>query len=132
MKQIAGTVLAFIVVCLVSSGWAAPAASTINYQGYLSDANGDALQDGDYEITFRIYNVLSGGAALWTETWSGADLVPVVRGRFSVNLGSITSFESAGLTFDEQYYLVFLIVTPAIWTMVRTRATPMIRSSCPI
>jgi hypothetical protein len=105
MKKVVVTVLAFIAFCLVSSGWAAPVPSTINYQGYLSDDNGEALQDGDYEITLRIYNVLTGGTALWAETWTGANLIPVTRGRFSVNMGSITSFESAGLGFDEQYYL---------------------------
>lgn len=38
----------------------------INYQGYLTDASGNPLT-GNYQITFSIYGVPSGGTPLWSE-----------------------------------------------------------------
>ena len=42
----------------------------MTYQGYLVDGNGDPLAPdvpANYDIVFRIYNVKSGGVALWAE-----------------------------------------------------------------
>jgi len=69
----------------------------INYQGRLSDAN-DTPITGTRQITFRFYNVASGGTPLWEETQS----VTINRGIFNVLLGSSTNLD---LPFDEQYYL---------------------------
>ncbi|HEX2896773.1 MAG TPA: hypothetical protein VHP63_01820, partial [candidate division Zixibacteria bacterium] len=57
----------------------------INYQGLLTDGSGNAL-DTTANVTFRIFDVSSGGAAVWTETQS----VTSVDGLFSVLLGTIT------------------------------------------
>ena len=60
--------------------------SMMNYQGVLSDlATGDPVADGDYQIRFALYDVASGGTALWTETQT----VTVENGLFSVLLGSV-------------------------------------------
>lgn len=59
----------------------------INYQGYLTDSGGFPL-DGNYSILFFIYDVPSGGTALWSET----QVVNVVEGNYSVQLGHSTSF----------------------------------------
>ncbi len=75
----------------------------ISYQGRLTDdASGEPIPDGSYEFVFRLYDTPSSGAALWTETHTG---VQVSDGLYYVMLGSITSFESAGLDFSQQYYL---------------------------
>jgi len=59
----------------------------INYQGYLTDQNGKALT-GNYTITFRLYDELSGTHAwLWQET---QDTVRVENGQFNVLLGSVS------------------------------------------
>ncbi|UCE17157.1 MAG: hypothetical protein JSV84_09645 [Gemmatimonadota bacterium] len=42
----------------------------INYQGVLTDANGDPVADGAYDITFRFYNAATSGDLLWEETES--------------------------------------------------------------
>lgn len=63
--------------------------NTIAYQGRLADAGGNPLT-GTYNMTFRLYDVASGGSALWTELWTGADGVEVSDGLFNVLLGSIT------------------------------------------
>ncbi len=62
----------------------------INYQGYLTDNTGTAL-DGPVNITFAIYNVPSGGTALWTETQT----VTLTDGLFTVLLGSVTPIDPA-------------------------------------
>jgi len=87
------------------SVWADPVPTTINYQGYLTDAAGNPLPDGNYDMTFRLYDVAAGGAALWTETRTGADQVALVNSRFNVNLGSVAGFAGAGLDFTQAYFL---------------------------
>jgi len=52
----------------------------INYQGFLTDPNGTAL-NSPQDITFRLYEAASGGLPLWTETHSS---VTVVNGMFNI------------------------------------------------
>ncbi len=59
----------------------------INYQGQLTRTNGSPL-DTTVAITFRLYNVVSGGTSLWTETHPS---VAVTAGLFQVLLGSVTT-----------------------------------------
>ena len=69
--------------------WAQPTPNPpgqISYQGFLTDANGVPLattQPKNYDVSFRIYNAPSGGAAVWGEIQT----VTVDRGYFSVLLG---------------------------------------------
>jgi hypothetical protein len=72
----------------VGEAWAADAnpPERMTYQGYLVDGNGAALAPtvpANYDIVFRIYNVKSGGVALWAEQQT----VTVDKGYFSVLLG---------------------------------------------
>lgn len=58
----------------------------MSYQGYLVDGNNVPLGDAapaNYDATFRIYNVSSGGTALWAEQQT----ITVDKGYFSVLLG---------------------------------------------
>jgi len=71
---------------------------TISYQGVLTEASGTAVPDGNYNLTFKLYDVAAGGAALWTETQS----VVVNKGMFSVILGSANLLT---LPFDKPYWL---------------------------
>ncbi len=62
----------------------------ISYQGFLVDANGVPLATNapvNYGVIFQIYNVPSGGSALWGELQT----VTVDRGYFSVLLGQGSS-----------------------------------------
>lgn len=76
----------------------AQAPMTFNYQGFLSDGSGTPLPDGDYNLTFRIYEVESGGSAVWTE----AQLVTVQNGVFSAILGKVTPLS---IPFDVPYWM---------------------------
>lgn len=75
---------------------------TLHYQGFLTDSEGNNLDNGSYEMTFGIYNQPESGTPLWSETQS----VNLETGILSVLLGSITSLD---LPFDEQYYLAITI-----------------------
>jgi hypothetical protein len=66
----------------------------INYQGRLVNANGTPLANGDYDLTFRIYDAVTGGNLIWgpqifdgTAGLGHGAKVPVVGGYFNVILG---------------------------------------------
>ena len=88
-------VLAAVLCWAVASPAQVPA--SINYQGVLRDGE-ENVPDGDYQFTFSIYDVASGGTALWTE----AQTLPVAGGVFSAVLGSVTTLD---LSFGVPYWL---------------------------
>jgi hypothetical protein len=65
---------------------AAPA--EVPLQGVLTDANGVPL-DGNADVTFSIYDMQSGGTALWSETRT----VAVDNGLFTVYLGQVNAID---------------------------------------
>lgn len=68
--------------------------SAMNYQGTLTDANGDPVASAAPEnrnIEFRIYSQATGGTPLWGE----AQTVTVFKGQFSVVLGNGTAVGGA-------------------------------------
>jgi len=75
--------------------------TTINYQGYLTDAVGNPL-NGSINVAFAIYNAAIDGTLLWSETLS----VDVGDGIFSTYLGTTSAFPDG---FWE--YPVFLGIT---------------------
>ncbi len=77
----------------------AQAPSTIGYQSVLTDAVGNPVADGSQDITFKIYNVSTGGSALWTETQT----VTTTNGVFSAALGSVSSL--TGVSFSQALWL---------------------------
>jgi len=79
----------------------------LNYQGKLTNTDGVGL-NGDYDITFMLYSVSTGGAPLFSEAHTGVNAVTVTKGLFDVQLGSITAGE-IDLQFGEQYYLELMI-----------------------
>jgi len=72
---------------------------TITYQGRLTDANGNAVVDGDHTLTFKLYDQATDGSALWQETQNLA----TSNGVFTAQLGSVSSMDA--LLFDKVYYL---------------------------
>jgi hypothetical protein len=72
----------------------------INYQGMLTKSDGKTpVDDGNYNLTFKIYGSLAGTDSLWREYHSN---VPITNGLFSVILGSVTTLN---LPFDTTYWL---------------------------
>lgn len=62
--------------------------SLINYQGFITDKDGKALDGDDFKITFSLYDRLEGGDPLWQETH---DPVTVENGMLNILLGSVDS-----------------------------------------
>lgn len=75
--------------------------STMNFQGRLTDASGNIVANGVYNVKFTVYNASS--SVIWTETRETTNRVSVTSGLFNVQLGSVTPltpslFTSTGLT----------------------------------
>ncbi len=91
---VAGMCLTFLFAA--RAGWAG-VPHCVSVQGVLTDASEQPI-DGTRSMTFRIYDVSSGGTALWTETQS----VSIDGGRYSVLLGSVAPLD---LPFDKDCWL---------------------------
>lgn len=94
-KQLAITVgilvmLAIVLGTLMPLVVFAEVPQRINYQGYLTDSGGNPI-DRTVSIVFSIYDVATGGTALWSETQNS---VVVSGGLFSVQLGSVNPLPS--------------------------------------
>ena len=94
--------LALALGCLLVFAATAPAQTSIprmfTYQGVLTAPNGNAVANGPYEVTIRLYATPTGGPALWEETHT----ITTVNGVFDVVMGRMVPLT---LTFDRQYWL---------------------------
>ena len=71
---------------------------TLNFQARLNNAAGGIVPDGYYNVEFKLYNVSTGGSALWTDTrydtngaTAGNDYrLRVANGYLTVNLADTT------------------------------------------
>lgn len=98
MRQIYLTILLGVFTILFTPIFAQNGAN-LSIQGVLRTSEGTAVSNGEYDLTFRIYNVASGGTALWTETQNN---INVKGGIYSVILGAV---EPLTISFSERYYL---------------------------
>lgn len=94
MKSMKNFVRFFIAMALVLASAVFVFAQSdikISIQGTLKDANSSAVDDGAYDVTFRLYNTNSGGTAVWEETAN----VQVSGGVYSHRLGSIEALDAS-------------------------------------
>ena len=80
----------------------------ISYQGIFSDTAGKAKPDGEYNLTFRLYETSSEGSAVWSESKK----IFIKKGLFSTNLGDQTPF-GYNIKFDKPYWLSLQIESDA-------------------
>ncbi len=96
-----------IAVILMTAGFAFSSFASfnpqINYQGKLTNSGDVVVADGNYNIEFKLYTVASGGTAIWTETRTLTNRVPLANGLFSAMLGKVTSL--SGVDFNQTLYL---------------------------
>jgi len=71
---------------------------TMSYQGVLMKAKGTLVQNGQYTLTFKLYDAAEGGKVLWSETQT----IRVEDGLFNAALGSVNSLD---IPFDQPYWL---------------------------
>ena len=92
-------VLAVIALVIPTMSSIADVPEFMSYQGVLRDGIGNPVPDGMYALTFRLYDVETGGVALWTE----AQTYDVQGGMISVKLGK--GVPLSGVEFDVPYWL---------------------------
>jgi len=73
----------------------------LNYQGKVTDTGGVPVSDGNYSMTFTIYDAETAGTSLWS---SGAMMLAVSAGIFSVLLGESPQ-PALSLEFDIDYWV---------------------------
>ncbi|MFZ2882143.1 MAG: hypothetical protein WA019_03645, partial [Candidatus Moraniibacteriota bacterium] len=93
----------------------------INYQGKLTDDTNSAVPDGSYDMTFRLYDSLTSGNLLWTQTHTTANTNPVIvtNGIFSVLLGSGTG-DPLTLDFNSNSYYLQVEIYNSNTTLTET------------
>jgi len=96
MKQFSVNLMLFL--GLLAFAQNAQAQATLSIQGVLQNFNGSAVDNGQYDITFRLYTTDAGGTAIWSETQT----VPVTGGVYSVLLGAVNPLT---VPFDQPYYV---------------------------
>ena len=113
---------AVVLTLIVSIGVFASAPRLIDYQGKLTNASGVALND-TLDITFKLYEVSSGGTEIWTENHTDATGHPVVitNGLFDVELGTI---EDLNIAFDDTYWIELQVGTETLSPRERLVAVP--------
>jgi len=91
---------------------------TLTYQGKITNSDGVPPPDGLYNLQFKIYDQLTSGTLLWTETWDSTSQgiagskVTVTEGIFTVELNSLCGnwvgdcSSNGGVTFaQDNFYL---------------------------
>jgi hypothetical protein len=95
MKQIVLAMVLVILASLMAQAQSVP--PLVNYQGMLTDANGNALT-GTKKIEFNLYDAATGGNKVWgPQVFSS---VPLVNGMFNVILGTT---DTAGRSIAEAF-----------------------------
>ncbi len=90
-----------------------------SYQGSLRLADG-SLPTGSFSVTLKIYNVVTGGAALHSETFANT---PVRIGNFSVVVGDAAPI--AATVFDNASLFLGITVAPDAEMLPRQRLFPV-------
>lgn len=80
----------------------------VNFQGALSSSSGTPLTDGQYNMTFRLYDASTGGSAVWIEVREAVNRVTVTNGRFSVQLGDVSALSPSLFTTQPLYFEIEL------------------------
>ena len=101
MKKAILTILALMIGAMISTGAFATVPDLIPVQGVLADS-ADAPVDALTDITFNLYNVDTGGTALWTDTFVDVD---VVEGFFTVYLGDNTALDFGSLITNAEIWV---------------------------
>lgn len=90
----------------------ATSTTTIPIQVRLASSGGTPT-NGLKAMTFKLYNVSSGGSVLWSETWSAGNAVRVTDGVASVLLGSQTPLSQSIVANNSTLHLGITIDTEA-------------------
>ncbi len=110
---------ATVFLILVSVSWGA-VPNLINFQGILTDTLGNPVPDGNYSVTFRIYDAASAGNIIWQE----AQLVTTSQGLFTYILGSATPIPDTVFKSDQRWLGIQIGSNPELSPRTRLTSTP--------
>lgn len=85
-------------LCVLAGCMGLNAQTNLSIQGTIQNFDGSAVDNGSYDVIFKLYTTDVGGAAVWSETQSAQ----VTGGVYSVLLGSVNPLT---VPFDQTYYL---------------------------
>jgi hypothetical protein len=91
--------------------------ATMSYQGSLTVPGGQPPSDGSHSFVFRLYNVETGGSALWQESQT----LSTSGGLFNALLGAVTPLN---LPFDAQYWLESVVDGSLLSPRVKLASAP--------
>ncbi|MBX4199398.1 hypothetical protein KW789_00680, partial [Candidatus Saccharibacteria bacterium] len=97
----------------------ATTSDVLNFQARLLNSAGAVVADGNYNVEFKIYTASSSSGSSqgsctgdaqckWVETRTSGNVVRVVDGYLTVNLGSVSAFSST-MPWDQQLWLTMNI-----------------------
>lgn len=112
--------LAFLLLVPISLLFAA-VPPMISYQGKLMQPSGVAVPDGSHSMQFAIYDVPTGGTALWSETNPS---VQVKGGLFSVLLGSVVNLPANIFDSADRWFGVTVGADPEMTPRQQIASTP--------
>ncbi len=98
---VAGILIGLVIIPAIAQGGEpnTDIPSSISYQGYLTDDQGDPI-DSPVDITFTLYTELNGGTPVWSEKHTG---VQPGNGLFSLELGENGSPMSTAVFEGDRY-----------------------------
>ena len=93
----------------------------VSVQGLLTDPAGQAVSDGDYNVTFRFYNAATAGDLLWEES----KVIRTTNGMFSALLGETAPIDPAMFAGNPVTYLgIQMEGDPEMSPRIRNSYTP--------
>lgn len=112
MRRLMLLLFSLFALALVAQAGFALTPELISFRGELYDSGGNPVPDGNYAITFSVWDAESGGERVWTESQAN---VPVTGGVFSVFLGSVEPITDAVFNGRERFLEIQVgsdVITP--------------------
>nr|HQV30559.1 hypothetical protein [Calditrichia bacterium] len=112
-------VLLVVFALLLSFGAVAQIPTEIGFQALITDNAGNPVADGNYDVTFRLYETAGGGTAIWEENRTGIAISNAILG---IPLGQVTTLD---IPFDVPYFLgITLAGNPEMNPRIPLTTTP--------
>ena len=121
MKQLSFVLALVVCAVITTAAFADAVPQLVNYQGKVYQPSGAAVPDGAYKIAFSIYDVPTGGTAIWTETY---DALQVKGSAFHVLLGSVNPIGASIFSGAERFLGVKLGTDPELSPRQKIASVP--------
>lgn len=93
----------------------------INYQGNLTDIDGNPVPNGSYQITFTIYDTPTGNPGIWN---SGSQAVSVANGVFTYQLGTVNVLPDDLFTDTTRWLGIRVGIDPEMTPRIKLTSQP--------